>query len=155
MSEKKKIMVISDHPMAPSGVGTQTKYFIEALINTGKYKFICLGGAIKHHDYAPQKIEGYGDDWIVQPVNGYGDQQIIRSALTMEKPDLIWFMTDPRLARSPQKWKITIFLMQLILTYLRNWKNKISKILLKSILKKNMIQIELYSFGTIEMHAVK
>ena len=96
MSEKKKIMVISDHPMAPSGVGTQTKYFIEALINTGKYKFICLGGAIKHHDYAPQKIEGYGDDWIVQPVNGYGDQQIIRSALTMEKPDLIWFMTDPR-----------------------------------------------------------
>ena len=96
MSEKKKILVISDHPMAPSGVGTQTKYFIEALINTGKYKFVCLGGAVKHLDYTPQKIEGYGDDWVVQPVNGYGDQQIIRSALAMEKPDLIWFMTDPR-----------------------------------------------------------
>ena len=25
MSEKKKIFVISDHPLAPSGVGTQTK----------------------------------------------------------------------------------------------------------------------------------
>ena len=96
MSEKKKILVISDHPMAPSGVGTQTKYIIEALLATGRYKAICIGGAIKHQDYAPQKVEGYGDDWIVQPVDGYGDAQIIRSALTMEKPDLIWFMTDPR-----------------------------------------------------------
>ena len=96
MSDKKKILVISDHPMAPSGVGTQTKYFIEALIATGRYKFICLGGAMKHADYNPQKVEGFGDDWIIQPVNGYGDQQIIRSALAQEKPDLIWFMTDPR-----------------------------------------------------------
>ena len=96
MSEKKKILVISDHPMAPSGVGTQTKYFIEALIATGRYKFVCLGGAVKHEDYRPQKVEGFGDDWIIQPVNGYGDQQIIRSALAQEKPDMIWFMTDPR-----------------------------------------------------------
>ena len=96
MSEKKKILVISDHPMAPSGVGTQTKYFIEALLATGRYKFICLGGAMKHEDYTPQKVEGFGDDWIIQPVNGYGDQQIIRSALAQEKPDLVWFMTDPR-----------------------------------------------------------
>tara|TARA_R100001440_G_scaffold74773_1_gene100613 strand:+ start:2386 stop:3654 length:1269 start_codon:yes stop_codon:yes gene_type:complete len=96
MSDKKKILVISDHPMAPSGVGTQTKYFIEALLRTGKYRFICLGGAMKHEDYAPQKVEGFGDDWIIQPVNGYGDQQIIRSALAQEKPDLVWFMTDPR-----------------------------------------------------------
>ena len=96
MSEKKKILVISDHPMAPSGVGTQTKYFIEALLATGRYKFVCLGGAMKHQDYTPQKVEGYGDDWIIQPVNGYGDQQMIRSALAQEKPDLVWFMTDPR-----------------------------------------------------------
>jgi len=96
MSEKKKILVISDHPMAPSGVGTQTKYFIEALIATGRYKFVCLGGAVKHPDYTPQKVEGYGDDWIVHPTDGYGNPQIIRSALAIEKPDLVWFMTDPR-----------------------------------------------------------
>ena len=96
MSEKKKILVISDHPMAPSGVGTQTKYFIEALLATGRYKFVCLGGAIEHPDYNPQKVEGFGDDWIVHPVKGYGDPQMMRSALTMEKPDLVWFMTDPR-----------------------------------------------------------
>ncbi len=49
MTEKKKIFVISDHPLAPSGVGTQTKYFIEALLKTDRYKFICLGGAVKHN----------------------------------------------------------------------------------------------------------
>lgn len=96
MSEKKKILVISDHPMAPSGVGTQTKYFIEALLATGRYKFVCLGGAVKHNNYQPQKVEGFGDDWVIHPVDGYGDPQIIRSALAVEKPDLIWFMTDPR-----------------------------------------------------------
>ena len=58
MTEKKKIFVISDHPLAPSGVGTQTKYFIQALLKTGRYKFICLGGAVKHNSYEPQKVEG-------------------------------------------------------------------------------------------------
>ena len=48
---KKRILVLSDHPLSPSGVGTQTKYMIEALLKTGRYKVVCLGGAIKHHDY--------------------------------------------------------------------------------------------------------
>ena len=39
---KKKILVISDHPLSPSGVGTQTKYMIEALLGTGRYSFICF-----------------------------------------------------------------------------------------------------------------
>ena len=46
MSEEKKlILVLGDHPLAPSGVGTQLKYIIEALIKTGRYRFICLGGS--------------------------------------------------------------------------------------------------------------
>ena len=65
MTEKKKIFVISDHPLAPSGVGSQTKYFIEALIKTGRYKFICLGGAVKHKDYKPQQVDPYGEDWVI------------------------------------------------------------------------------------------
>ena len=67
---KKKILVLSDHPLSPSGVGTQTKYMIEALLKSGRYKFICLGGAIKHNDYRPVKVEGYGDDWVIHPVAG-------------------------------------------------------------------------------------
>ena len=93
---KKKILVISDHPLAPSGVGTQTKYVIETLLATGKYKFICLGGAVSHKDYKPQKISPWEEDWIVFPVKGYGSQEVIRSAIFNEKPDILWFMTDPR-----------------------------------------------------------
>ena len=96
MTEKKKILVISDHPMAPSGVGTQTKYIIETLLKTGKYKFVCLGGAVKHQDYKPQKIEGWEEDWIIYPVKGYGTPEMVRSAIFNEKPDMLWFMTDPR-----------------------------------------------------------
>ena len=51
MTEKIKIFVLSDHPLSPSGVGTQTRYMIEAMLQTGKYQFICFGGAIKHHNY--------------------------------------------------------------------------------------------------------
>ena len=96
MTEKKKILVISDHPMAPSGVGTQTKYIIETLLKTGKYKFVCLGGAVAHKDYKPQKVQGWEEDWIVYPVKGYGTQEMVRSAIFNEKPDMLWFMTDPR-----------------------------------------------------------
>jgi hypothetical protein len=46
--EKKKIVVLSDHPMAPSGVGTQTKYMIEALLKTGRYKCLFRVGAMQH-----------------------------------------------------------------------------------------------------------
>jgi glycosyltransferase involved in cell wall biosynthesis len=96
MSEKKKILVISDHPLAPSGVGTQTKYVIEALIQTGRYKFVCFGGAMKHANYDPVKVPPYGDDWVILPVNGYGTAEMVRGAIFNQKPDMIWFMTDPR-----------------------------------------------------------
>ena len=48
MTDKIKILTISDMPLSPSGVGTQTKYVIESLLKTGKYQVISLGGAIKH-----------------------------------------------------------------------------------------------------------
>lgn len=93
---KKKVLVLSDHPLSPSGVGTQTKYMIEALLKTGRYQFICLGGAVKHKDYTPQRVEPWNDDWRIYPVDGYGTHEIIRSVLQKERPDVLWFMTDPR-----------------------------------------------------------
>ena len=66
--KKTKILAISDHPLSPSGVGTQTKYFIESLLKTGRYEFVCLGGAVKHHDYRPQKVEPWKDDWRIFPI---------------------------------------------------------------------------------------
>jgi len=94
--KKKTILVLADHPLSPSGVGTQTKYMIEALLKTGRYKFICLGGAMSHTNYEPSYVEPYKDDWIIYPVDGYGNHEVIRSLLAKEKPDLLWFMTDPR-----------------------------------------------------------
>ena len=98
MSEEKKIkvLVMADHPLAPSGVGIQTKYIIETLLKTGRYKFVCLGAAMQHESYSVQKVEDYGDDWTIYPVDGYGSQEIVRSMMWQEKPDIIWFMTDPR-----------------------------------------------------------
>ena len=96
MSEKKKIFVLADHPFTPSGVGTQTKYFIESLINTGRYSFVCFGGAIKHQDYTPMKVDPWGEDWVIFPVNGYGNPDMVRSVIRNHKPDALWFMTDPR-----------------------------------------------------------
>tara|TARA_R110000824_G_scaffold46692_3_gene133799 strand:+ start:390 stop:1682 length:1293 start_codon:yes stop_codon:yes gene_type:complete len=94
--QKKKILTLSDMPLSPSGVGTQTKYFIEALLKTGRYEVISLGGAIKHNSYQPIKVEPFGDDWRIYPVDGYGNDEIIRSILQKERPDMLWFMTDPR-----------------------------------------------------------
>lgn len=96
MSKKIKVLTLSDHPFSPSGVGTQTKYIIEGLLATGKYQFLSLGGAIKHQDYRPQKTEQWKDDWVLIPVDGYGNKDMIRSIMRTEKPDVIWFMTDPR-----------------------------------------------------------
>ena len=96
MSKKIKILTISDHPLMPSGVATQTKYFIEGLLKTGKYKVISLGGAIKHQNYQPVRTEEWGENWTIYPVDNFGDPNIIRSVLRSEKPDILWFMTDPR-----------------------------------------------------------
>ena len=96
MNKKIKILTLSDHPFSPSGVAHMSKNIIEGMLATGKYKFLSLGGAIKHPDYRPQKTEQWGEDWIIAPVDGYGNQDMIRSILRTEKPDIIWFMTDPR-----------------------------------------------------------
>ena len=97
MNKKKiKVFTIGDHPLSPSGVGTQTKYVVEALLDTGKYKVVSFGGAIKHQNYEPMKTEEYGDDWIIYPIDGYGTPEAVRGIIRNERPDILWFMTDPR-----------------------------------------------------------
>ena len=100
-NKKIKIVLLGDHPMAPSGVGTQLKYIIETLLKTGRFQFICLGGAVSHLDYQPKQVPASNGewelgDWIIHPVDGYGNQDMIRSILWSAKPDILMFMTDPR-----------------------------------------------------------
>ena len=96
MSDKIKIFTISDHPLSPSGVGTQTRYVIEAMLKTGKYEFVSFGGAIKHDQHQPQKTEEWGEQWTIWPVDGYGTPDMVRAMIHQQKPDILWFMTDPR-----------------------------------------------------------
>lgn len=97
--ERKKILLISDHPLVPSGVGTQAKYICEGLLETGKYRMLCFGGAIKHPDYKPQMVapEKFGEgNWIILPVDGHGSKEQLRQVLYTEKPDAVVMFTDPR-----------------------------------------------------------
>ena len=96
LDKKITVLTISDHPLLPSGVGTQTKYVIEALLRTGKFDVISLGGAVKHQDYTPQKVDGYPGKWEIYPVDGYANPQIVNAFLNDRKPDILYFMTDPR-----------------------------------------------------------
>ena len=96
MTKKIKILTLGDMPLSPSGVGIQSRLIIEGLLDTGKYKVITFGGAIKHQDYKPIKTKEYGDDWVIFPVNNFGTPDMVRSVLRSERPDILWFMTDPR-----------------------------------------------------------
>ena len=94
--KKIKVFCLADSPLAPSGVGTQTRYMIEGLLQTGRFQFVCFGGAIRHPDYKPIRTEEYGDDWLIYPVDGYGTQEQVRALLKAQRPDIVWIMTDPR-----------------------------------------------------------
>lgn len=91
--KKHKILMLSDHPLSPSGVGVQARFLIEGLIATGKYTFRCLGGAQKHPSY---EVVAPHPDFIIKPVDGFGDPNTIRDILAREKPDAVFIFTDPR-----------------------------------------------------------
>jgi len=94
--KKIKVFAIGDHPFMPSGVGHQCKIIYNALLESGDFEILALGGATKHENYAMQQSPEYGEEFRILPINGYGEPNLIRSILHQEKPDILWFMTDPR-----------------------------------------------------------
>lgn len=91
--KKTKILMISDHPLCFSGVGTQARFLIHGLLNTGRYSFRCLGGAVSHPNHDPIVVN---PDFIIKPVDGFGNHDIIRNILLTEQPDAVLLFTDPR-----------------------------------------------------------
>ena len=63
-----------------------------------------FGGAISHPNHDPQNTEQWGQDWVIWPVDGYGNQEQVRALIQQLKPDVLWFMTDPRFY--PWLWQI-------------------------------------------------
>lgn len=91
--KKFKILWLSDHPLSTSGVGVQSRILIDGLLKTGKYSFRCLGGAIRHDDYRTIVVN---PDFVIKPVDGFGTKEQIRQLLVTERPDALFFFTDPR-----------------------------------------------------------
>lgn len=97
MEEKRiKVLTLGDMPLSTSGVGNQTKYMVEALLESGKFEVFSLGGAMKHPQYQLIKTDKWGDLWKILPVDQFGTKEMVRSIVWREKPDIVWFMTDPR-----------------------------------------------------------
>jgi glycosyltransferase involved in cell wall biosynthesis len=90
---KKKILVLSDHALSTSGVGTQTRHLINGLIKKDCWTFRQLGAAIKHSDYRTVVVN---DDFIIKPIDGFGSPELLRILLATEKPDALLIFTDPR-----------------------------------------------------------
>ncbi len=90
---KYKVLVLSDHALSTSGVGTQTRHLIEGLLEKGCWSFRQFGAALKHNDYRTVVVN---DDFVIKPIDGFGNPDLIRVTLATEQPDLLFIFTDPR-----------------------------------------------------------
>ena len=85
--------MISDHALATSGVGTQSRFLMNGLITTGKYSFRQFGAAIQHKDYNTVSPH---PDLVIKPIDGFGTPELLRIAIATEKPDALILFNDPR-----------------------------------------------------------
>jgi len=117
--KKFKILTLCDHPLSTSGVGVQAGALFNGLLNTGKYKFVCLGGAQKHSDY---RVSQPHPDMIIKPVDGFGTKEQLRQILLSERPDAVFLFTDPR--QFIWTWEVLDEIHQLApLVYWHVWDN--------------------------------
>ena len=70
---KYKVLVLSDHALSTSGVGTQTRHLIEGLLKKECWSFRQFGAALKHEDYRTIVVN---EDFIIKKV--YGKMILIR-----------------------------------------------------------------------------
>jgi glycosyltransferase involved in cell wall biosynthesis len=102
-NERKKILLICDDIRVHSGVATVAR---ELVLNTVQhFNWVNVGGAINHPE-AGKRLDlsedtnnnsGLTDSSVIlYPSNGYGDARAIRQLISIEKPDAIFLITDPR-----------------------------------------------------------
>jgi len=92
-NKKFKVVILADHALSTSGVGTQTRHLVEGLLKKGCWSFRQFGAALKHADYRTVVVN---EDFVIKPIDGFGNPELIRVTLATEKPDLIFIFTDPR-----------------------------------------------------------
>ena len=101
--KRKKILLITDSILLPSGVGTIGKEIV--LNSSHHYNWVNLGcapnnpkiGKILDLSKDFNKQMGLTDSYVrVYPYQTYGDMNILRQIMEIEKPDAILLITDPR-----------------------------------------------------------
>lgn len=101
--QRKKIMLLCDDIRVHSGVATVAK---EIVIHTcHHFNWVQVAGAISHPEKgkkidlseATNKEANISDASVFSyPVDGYGNNQEIQNLLSIEKPDALMLITDPR-----------------------------------------------------------
>ena len=102
-AKRKKILLICDDIRVHSGVATVAR---EIVIKTAHhFNWVNLAGSITHPDkgkrldVSPDTNTNAGIDdssVILYPVDGYGTPDILRQIISLEKPDALMLITDPR-----------------------------------------------------------
>ena len=101
--KRKKILFLCDDIRMTSGISTMAR---EIVVGTShRFNWVNLGGAINHPDQGKKldisedtnKINDIQDASVfIYPISGYGSQEAVRQLIDIEKPDAIFFFTDPR-----------------------------------------------------------
>lgn len=101
--DRKKILLISDDIRFFSGIATIGR---EIVIGTAhRYNYACVGAALNHPDKGKRMDLSQSTNELLKiddssitlyPYDGYGDADLIRTLLEIEKPDALFFITDPR-----------------------------------------------------------
>jgi glycosyltransferase involved in cell wall biosynthesis len=101
--ERKKIMFLCDDIRMHSGIATMAR---EIVLGTAHiFNWVNVGAAVNHPEVG-KRIDLSQDSGnrlnipdasvFLYPQNGYGNPDIVRQLLKIEKPDAIFFFTDPR-----------------------------------------------------------
>lgn len=95
---KKKILIFSHHYDSPTGIGTQTKYLIDGLLNQSEdYMFLNIGTHAKVPDNFEDEVEERIPDRLyLQKVGHFGNMALLRNLLVSFEPDVIILFNDPR-----------------------------------------------------------
>ena len=101
--QRKKILFICDDIRMHSGVATMSR---EIVLGTAHhYNWVSIAAAIDHPEagkrldlsQATNQETGLTDSSVIlYPNNGYGSADLIRALIKAEKPDALFFFTDPR-----------------------------------------------------------
>lgn len=102
-NNRKKILLLCDDIRVHSGVATVAR---ELVLNTcHHFNWVNIGGAINHPETGKKldlslstaETSGVEDaSVILYPINGYGDPNFLRQIISIEKPDALFLITDPR-----------------------------------------------------------